>query len=858
MKVKARAGWKALPLSHTFMSGGAEDAVCGGIEELTDYTLLSKGARSGKVRKKGVSAPPMKPDEERKRKGVEREDATPVKKAKLKEPSEKKENKKVIKKNTFKVVDVEEEEEKDFLKMSRSNVEEEKPGKKKKKKNKSAKNKPAINLDAMVGLVKKSSETGSPKKDVKNVAEEKTTKSEPKNKKTKKVKKAVSGDVKNSDADKKEEPAVDKEEEPEADTSEAPGGGVSSEASEAPVSSEASEAPVSSEWRALFLREELVTALEAKGFTSPTPIQRLTLPASLKGKMDIVGAAETGSGKTLAFGIPIIQGILEDREYEKKHGVEEEEEGEDAGLKSQEEMFEEKIEEEKLVEGEGIGCVAVVDDEVKRKRGDRLRALVVTPTRELAIQVHAHIAAAAAHSDVGVATVVGGMSVEKQLRLLARGPAIVVGTPGRLWDLVQEGNPHLTGLANIQYLAIDETDRMAEKGHFEELTKLLEQVNGGRKEGVRARRERQTFIMSATLSLVHRPPKHAKKQKQKSSEEKLGELMEVVGVRARRKVVDITRAAGTAETLSESAIQCALTEKDLYLYYFLTTHPGRTIVFCNSIDCVRRLTNLLGYLKISPLPIHAQLHQKQRLKNLDRFTSSPSGLLIATDVAARGLDIPDIQHVVHYQVPRTSEGYIHRSGRTARATRLGLSLLLVEPGEQRNLAKIHQTLARAGGGSIPAFPVEQARLAVVRDRVTAARRLDKMLLHNRKAAVAESWVTKAAEEADLVLSDEGDSEEEFYQGRQQGTGPRKSSKQEVLVARAALDSLLRAPVDQAVYGGAYPTMGGLLPGQVLAPKVVTAVDTLANDLNSTKSILKGGAKPARRKKFKKKKKETAS
>ena len=437
-----------------------------------------------------------------------------------------------------------------------------------------------------------------------------------------------------------------------------------------------------------------------------------------------------------------MKGILEDREYEKTHGLStatDENEGvEDA----------DEVEEEEFVEDGGIGCVAAVDDidmgpdmEIEsntpdgKKQGDSLRALIVTPTRELAIQIQNHLASIASSTGVGVVTVVGGMSVEKQLRLLKRKPAIVVGTPGRLWDLVQEGNPHLSGLASIRYLAIDETDRMAEKGHFEELQRLLEMANSKKEEagGAGQGRERQTFIMSATLAMVHKPPKHAKKQKQKSSEEKIGEIMTMVGVRERRKVVDITRKTGTAETLSESVLHCGLTEKDFFLYYFITRHSGRTVVFCNSIDCVRRLTNLLGLLSVTPLPLHAQLHQKQRLKNLDRFTASTSGLLIATDVAARGLDIPNIQHVVHYQVPRTSEGYVHRSGRTARATRAGLSLLLVEPGEVRSYQKLLQTLARSGtkDTTIPTFPVDEARLGAVRERVNAARKLDKMLLANR-------------------------------------------------------------------------------------------------------------------------------
>ncbi len=154
-------------------------------------------------------------------------------------------------------------------------------------------------------------------------------------------------------------------------------------------------------------------------------------------------------------------------------------------------------------------------------------------------------------------------------RLLSRGPAIVVATPGRLWDLVQEGVPHLSALNTIRYLAIDETDRMSEKGHFEELEKILETIRTDDDP------KRQTFVMSATLSLVHRPPAHAKgkKAKMKTTKEKITDMIEFVGVKQeRRKIVDITRKVGTAESLSESLINCSLTEKDVYLYYFIATH----------------------------------------------------------------------------------------------------------------------------------------------------------------------------------------------------------------------------------------------------------------------------------------------
>jgi len=136
------------------------------------------------------------------------------------------------------------------------------------------------------------------------------------------------------------------------------------------------------------------------------------------------------------------------------------------------------------------------------------------------------------------------------------------------------------------------------------------------------------------------------------------------------------------------------------LYYFVQRHPGRTIVFCNSIDCVKRLATLFGLLDCNPLPLHANMIQKQRLKNLERFRDSPMGFLIATDVAARGLDIPNVEHVIHYQVPRTSENYVHRSGRTARANKHGITVMFMEPGEVKSYIKLYKTLERSNSRNI--------------------------------------------------------------------------------------------------------------------------------------------------------------
>ena len=408
-------------------------------------------------------------------------------------------------------------------------------------------------------------------------------------------------------------------------------------------------------WKEFNLPLELRKGLHALKFDDPTPIQRETLPAAINGHADIVGAAETGSGKTLAFGIPILTGILQDRTQDLHNSDNEENIASDMGEDDEVDMEDPDA---------NTGCVRVVNNvefdfdvdfeedlKVSQNRG-KLRALILTPTRELAIQVRNHLQALAQFTDIKVVAIVGGMAVQKQLRLLGQAPEVIVATPGRLWDIYQEGHPHLAHLPKLDYLAIDETDRMIEKGHFEEVQNLLEVINKSEN------KRRQTFVFSATLSLVHDLPKHKagkKGAKKLTPEEKLKELMGMVGVKSRPKVVDLTRKIGTAETLTESRINCSNTEKDFYLYYFLQQHPGRTIVFCNSIDCVRRLVNLFGLLCTDPLGLHAQMHQKQRLKNLERFTSNEEGFMVATDVAARGLDIPNVEHVVHYQVPRTSE-----------------------------------------------------------------------------------------------------------------------------------------------------------------------------------------------------------
>ncbi|XP_063905832.1 ATP-dependent RNA helicase DDX24-like [Zophobas morio] len=497
-------------------------------------------------------------------------------------------------------------------------------------------------------------------------------------------------------------------------------------------------------WINFGLPEAIVKALCDQEFKEPTAIQQLTLPAAILGRRDIVGAAETGSGKTLAFGLPILSGILKEKES--------------------------------------------IGGNVVRKP---LYALVLTPTRELAIQVKNHLEAAAKFTDIKIAVVIGGMASVKQERILSKRPEVVVATPGRLWELIQAGNEHLSQVDDIKYLAIDETDRMLEKGHFDELHNLLERLNFDKKKS----EQRQNFVFSATLTLVHDLPKYLiKKTKvaKMTPQQKLQKIINMLGI-SNPKVVDITEGAAVPETLTESRISCALNEKDYYVYYFLQKYPGRTLIFCNSVGCVKRLTNLLSVLGCRPLPLHASMQQRQRLKNLERFRDDERAVLVATDVAARGLDIPKVQHVLHYQTPRTSEGYIHRSGRTARGSQDGLTVLLIEPSEIQNYIKLCRTLDKSK--DLPVFPVQEDYLKAVKERVNLARELDQLELQIRKGNSEEGWLQKAAKDMDIVVDD-------FC--KKYDNSNTASQKKAADIKRRQLHFLLTKPIFPEGFSGKYP------------------------------------------------------
>ncbi|XP_023619845.1 ATP-dependent RNA helicase DDX24 isoform X1 [Myotis lucifugus] len=621
-----------------------------------------------------------------------------------------------------------------------------------------------------------------------------------------------------------------------------------------------------SAWKDLFVPRPVLRALSALGFSAPTPIQALTLAPAIRDKLDILGAAETGSGKTLAFAIPMIHSVLQwqvkkptpalsntaappgetgaETGSPSKAGTESGSvcdemgiEGEalpsetgaaisdqvlpfwddDAGegpsslireksIPKQDEDREEKLDEEQTGTLQQEFDVKSVTCKSHPKRP--LLGLVLTPTRELAVQVKQHIDAVARFTGIKTAILVGGMSTQKQQRMLNRQPEIVIATPGRLWELVKEKHPHLSNLRQLRCLVIDEADRMVEKGHFAELSQLLEMLSDSQYNP-----KRQTLVFSATLTLVHQAPArvlHKKHTKKIDKTAKLDILMQKIGMRGKPKVIDLTRNEATVETLTETKIHCENDEKDLCLYYFLMQYPGRTLVFANSISCIKRLSGLLKVLDIMPLTLHACMHQKQRLRNLEQFARLEDCVLLATDVAARGLDIPKVQHVIHYQVPRTSEIYVHRSGRTARATNEGLSLMLIGPEDVINFKKIYKTLKK--DEDIPLFPVETKYMDAVKERVQLARQVEKAEYRNFQACLHNSWIEQAAAALEIEL------DEEMYKGGKADQHEERRRQKQMKILKKELRHLLSQPLFKDDQKTKYPTQSGQPPVLRPAPR----------------------------------------
>ncbi|KAM1639186.1 hypothetical protein ACFXTN_008505 [Malus domestica] len=292
-------------------------------------------------------------------------------------------------------------------------------------------------------------------------------------------------------------------------------------------------------WHELRLHHLIMKSIYRLGFKNPTPIQKACIPAAAHQGKDIVGAAETGSGKTLAFGLPILQRLLDEKEKAVR-------------------MFDEKGEEAEKFAPKGL-----------------LRALVITPTRELALQVSDHLKAVAKDTDIRVVPIVGGMSKEKQERLLKARPEIVVGTPGRLWELMSGGEKHLVELHLLSFFVLDEADRMIENGHFHEMQSIIDMLpvrntsTESHSENAQnsvamsnfQRKKRQTFVFSATIALSPDFRKKLKRSSQKTNQSmsdgvnSIEALSERAGMRDNVSVIDLTNTSILANKLVESFIE---------------------------------------------------------------------------------------------------------------------------------------------------------------------------------------------------------------------------------------------------------------------------------------------------------------
>ncbi|KAM6480722.1 P-loop containing nucleoside triphosphate hydrolase protein [Trichoderma sp. SZMC 28011] len=509
-------------------------------------------------------------------------------------------------------------------------------------------------------------------------------------------------------------------------------------------------------WVELNLSTRTVSAIAKLGFAKPTLIQQKTIPEILAGD-DVIGKAQTGSGKTLAFGIPIVEKWLE----------------------------------------------LYVDKTNVKREGPT--AVVLSPTRELAKQISDHIKALCDGLPTApyVCTVTGGLSIHKQQRQLEKAD-IVIATPGRLWEVLDGDMSLQDSFTKIKFLVVDEADRLFKAGQFKEAEDIIGALDRRDPEADDEDDDelppRQTLVFSATFdkNLQSKLAGRGKGSKTGSDEEKMEYLMKCLKFRGEPKFIDVNPVSQMADGLKEGLIECGAMEKDLYLYTVLVLNPGRrTLVFTNSISAVRRLTPLLQNLGLSALPLHSQMIQKARLRSIERFAAASNSILVATDVAARGLDIKEVDQVLHYHVPRQADTYIHRSGRTARGDRSGISVILCSPEEvlptRRLASKVHSE--REGGGGvkrehfIETLAIDRKIAARLKSRVDLAKRIADAVLAKEKGHSEDTWLRNAAEE----LGVDYDSEE--FDGTAPGNwggrggGRKKKEKEARQLSKAEMGAL---------------------------------------------------------------------
>ncbi len=352
------------------------------------------------------------------------------------------------------------------------------------------------------------------------------------------------------------------------------------------------------------ISDKVLVALSEMGFEEPTPIQKMTIPPVLKGR-DVIGQAQTGTGKTAAFGIPIVE----------------------------------------------------MREEASNSRSPY--ALVLAPTRELAVQVAEEISKIGAKVGVVPVPIYGGQSIELQIKRLKKGTDVVVGTPGRMLDHLER---RTLDLSRVRMVVLDEADEMLNMGFIEDITKILDKVPA----------ERQTMLFSATM-----PPAIMR-----------------IGKRYMKDAEHIAVAASDMVVSKIKQIYYEMREEDKVnaLTRLLDVEgPSLTLVFCHT---KREVDDVAGKLQRMGYPagaIHGDFTQSHRDEMMRKFKGGDLDVLVATDVAARGLDIPDVSHVINFSIPQDPEGYVHRVGRTGRAGKTGIAITFVTPRQYRQLRIIEQS-----------------------------------------------------------------------------------------------------------------------------------------------------------------------
>nr|XP_033330408.1 probable ATP-dependent RNA helicase DDX47 isoform X1 [Megalopta genalis] len=387
-------------------------------------------------------------------------------------------------------------------------------------------------------------------------------------------------------------------------------------------------------WKDLGLVDVLCKACEDLKWKSPTKIQCESIPLALQGK-DIIGLAETGSGKTAAFALPILQSLLENPQ--------------------------------------------------------RYFALILTPTRELAFQISEQFEALGSSIGVKCAVIVGGMDMMSQALLLAKKPHVLIATPGRLVDHLE--NTKGFNLRSLKFLVMDEADRILNMDFEVEVDKILRVIP----------KERRTLLFSATMT----------KKVQKLQRASLQNPVKV----------EVSTKYQTVEKLQQYYVFIPVKFKDVYLVHILNELAGNSfMIFCGTCNNTVRTALLLRNLGFTAVPLHGQMSQNKRIAALTKFKAKNRSILISTDVASRGLDIPHVDIVINFDIPTHSKDYIHRVGRTARAGRSGRSITFVTQYDVELYQRIEHLISK----QLPLYPTEEEEVMILQERVAEAQRIAKM------------------------------------------------------------------------------------------------------------------------------------